>query len=54
MNTQLYTEIFRGDFIKTLGDYELDMSESTFNKTMTQNIPHVSLANGLKLMILWC
>ena len=32
MNTQLYTEILRGDFVKTLGDYELDMSESTFQQ----------------------
>ena len=29
MNTQLYTKILRGDFVKTLDDYELDMSEST-------------------------
>ena len=32
MNTQLYTEILRGDFVKILGDYELDMSESTFQQ----------------------
>ena len=32
MNTQLYTEILRGDFVKTLGDYELGMSESTFQQ----------------------
>jgi len=32
MNTQLYTEILRGDFVKTLGDYKLDMSESTFQQ----------------------
>ena len=32
MNTQPYTEIIRGDFVKTLGDYELDMSESTFQR----------------------
>ena len=25
-------EILRGDFVKTLGDYELDMSESTFQQ----------------------
>jgi len=32
MDPQLYTEILRGDFVKTLGDYELDMSESTFQQ----------------------
>ena len=34
--TQPYTEILRGDFVKTLGDYELDMSESTFQQ---DNVP---------------
>ena len=31
-NTQLHTKIPRGDFVKTLGDYELDMSKSTFQQ----------------------
>ena len=32
MNTQHHTKILSGDFVKTLGDYELDMSESTFQQ----------------------